>query len=324
MGRPPLEQAVVVVTGASSGIGRAASLRFARRGSRLVLMARGGEALEEVRSECERMGAPAVACRGDVRSEDDVERVAAEAQRRFGRIDVWVNNAGTMAYGEFWEIPSDIFRTVVETNLFGQVHGARAAIARFRRQDGGGVLINMSSVWGRITTPEVSPYVVSKQAVRAFSECLRHDLEGKPGIDVVTIIPQAVDTPIFEHAANVTGGSLRPIPPMYDVDTVAEGIVRCAESPKREVNYGRAGRALELLYALAPKLYCRVAPSMFLRGTFEDQPAEKQDGNVLHTIGPYREDGGWKAHGKPRLRRAVLAAGAGALGALVGRKSFRG
>jgi NAD(P)-dependent dehydrogenase (short-subunit alcohol dehydrogenase family) len=116
-----------------------------------------------------------------------------------------------MAYGPFEEIPSEVFRRIIETNLMGQVHGARVALKRFRAQ-GAGVLINMSSVWGRVPSPQVSPYVVSKNAVRAFSECLSGEVAGEADIHVATILPEAVDTPIFEHAGNYTRRQVRPTP----------------------------------------------------------------------------------------------------------------
>jgi len=141
----PLEQAVVVITGASSGIGRAAALRFARRGASLALCARAPGPLAAVAGECEAAGATVLHEALDVGEEEAVEALAQRAEERFGRIDVWVNNAGVIAYGEFLEIPSEVFRRVIETNLMGQVHGARAALRRFRKQDEG-VLINMSSV----------------------------------------------------------------------------------------------------------------------------------------------------------------------------------
>ena len=145
------------------------------------------------------MGAAAIALPTDVRDEAAVQALARASVERFGALDVWVNCAGVIAYGRFEEVPAEIFRAVIETNLFGQVHGARAALEHFRAQ-GSGVLVNLASVWGRVTTPDVSAYATSKFAVRAFSECLRHELRDVPGIDVATILPQAVDTPIFAHA----------------------------------------------------------------------------------------------------------------------------
>lgn len=316
----PLEEAVVVITGASSGIGRAAALRLARRARGLALCARSEEALAEVASECEGAGAEVLHRALDVSDEEAVEALAAATVERFGRLDVWVNNAGAIAYGPFEEIPSEVFRQIVETNLMGQVHGARAALRRFRAQ-GSGVLINMSSVWGRVSTPQVTPYIVSKNAVRAFSECLAGELVDEEEIHVATMVPQAVDTPIFEHAGNYTGRQVRPIPPVLDPGEVAEGIELCAESPKREVNYGQAGRALEILYALAPPLYRRLAHRAFLEGTWGEVAAAPAPGNVLRSRGPHAVEGGWHARRQGALRRAFLAAAGGAVTGLFGKKS---
>ena len=306
-----LRSSVVVVTGASSGIGRAAALAFARRGARLVLAGRAGGALEEAAGACRRLGAEALAVPTDVRDEQAVRALAGAAARRFGRIDVWVNDAGVIAYGRFEDVPGEVFRSVIDTNLLGQVHGARAVLPHFRRQ-GAGVLINMCSVWGRVTSPDVSAYVASKHAVRAFSECLRQELRDAPGVDVATMLPAAVDTPIFARAANYSGRPVRPVPPMVDPGEVAEGIVRCAQSPKREVTYGRLGRALEVLYAVAPPVYDRLVPSAFAAGNFGRGTAARAAGNVL---GPVADgagvDGGWRAERRGELRRALAAAAAG-------------
>ncbi|HYG97421.1 MAG TPA: SDR family NAD(P)-dependent oxidoreductase [Solirubrobacterales bacterium] len=316
----PLEEAVVVITGASSGIGRAAALRLSRRARSLVLCARSEEALAEVAAECERAGAATLYRALDVSDEEAVELLAEAAVEHFGRIDVWVNNAGTIAYGPFEEIPSAVFRQIVETNLMGQVHGARAALRRFRDQ-GSGVLINMSSVWGRVSTPQVTPYIVSKNAVRAFSECLAGELVDEEDIHVATMVPQAVDTPIFEHAGNYTGRQVRPIPPVLDPEEVARGIELCAENPKREVNYGQAGRALEILYAVAPALYRRLAHRAFLRGTWGSVPAAPAAGNVLRSTGPHAVEGGWHARRRKVLWRAFLAAAGGAVSGLLKKNS---
>jgi short-subunit dehydrogenase len=315
-----LEEAVVVITGASSGIGRAAALRLAHRARALALCARSEEALAEVAAECEGRGAATVYRALDVSEEEAVEAFAASVEADFGRIDVWVNNAGTIAYGPFEQIPSDVFRQVVETNLMGQVHGARAALSRFRAQ-GSGVLINMSSVWGRVSTPQVTPYIVSKNAVRALSECLAGELVDEEEIHVATMVPQAVDTPIFEHAGNYTGRQVRPIPPVLDVEAVARGIELCAENPKREVNYGQSGRALEILHAAAPPLYRRLAHLAFMRGSWGGVAAAPASGNVLESRGPHAAEGGWRTQRRGTLRRAFLAAAAGSLRGLFKRRS---
>jgi NAD(P)-dependent dehydrogenase (short-subunit alcohol dehydrogenase family) len=316
----PLEEAVVVITGASSGIGRAAALRIARRGGALALCARAEEPLTAVAEECEAAGASVLHRTLDVAEEEAVEAFAAAVEERFGRLDVWVNNAATMAYGTFDDIPSDVFRGVVETNLMGQVHGARAALRSFRRQ-GAGVLINMSSVWGQVSSPQVAPYVISKHAVRAFSEILQGELAGEPEINVAVVSPEAVDTPIFEHAANYTGRQVRPIPPVLDPDEVAAGIEACAEDPKREVSYGRAGRGLEVLHAAAPSLYRRLAHPAFVHGTWGQRPADPAPGNVLGSTGPHQIEGGWRTRRRGALRRAFLAAAGGAFSGILRKNS---
>lgn len=302
-----LANCVVVITGASSGIGRAAAHLFADEGSRLVLAARAVRPLNEVAAECERCGTRALAVSIDVRDEDAVERLAQAAVDRFGRLDVWVNGAGVMAYGHFDEVPTDVFRAVIETNLLGQVHGARAALRRFRDQRSG-VLINMSSVWGRVSAPDVSAYVTSKFAVRAFSECLRQELRAEPDIDVATMLPQAVDTPIFDRAANYSGRAARPIPPILDPRKVAEGIVACARSPKPEVTYSRAGRLIELAHATLPSLWQRFLPPAFEAGNYAETTVAANPGGVLEPgPTPYGVYGGWRKQRKREMWRALGA-----------------
>jgi NAD(P)-dependent dehydrogenase (short-subunit alcohol dehydrogenase family) len=314
-----LQGSVVVLTGASSGVGRAAAHAFAREGARLVLAARALEPLERVGAECRALGADVRVLSTDVRDEAAVRRLAACALEGFGAIDTWVNGAGVIAYGPFDAIPSDVFRAVIETNLMGQVHGARAALAQFRRQ-GQGVIINLCSVWGRVTSPQVSAYVTSKFAVRAFSECLRQELRDLPRIDVATILPQAVDTPIFDRAANYAGRRVRPLPPLLDPRTVADGIVRCARSPKREVTYARSGRLLELLQTVTPRLYQRVMPPVFVAGSFGSPTAPPGSGATLQAgAADHAVSGHWRSERRASLVASMTAAAGGLLRGALGR-----
>jgi NAD(P)-dependent dehydrogenase (short-subunit alcohol dehydrogenase family) len=298
---------VVVITGASSGFGRAAALAFVRAGARVSLGARGRGALEDTARACERAGGEALVVAADVGDADAVDRLATRTVERFGRIDVWVNNAGVILYGRFEDTPAEDFERVVRTNLLGQVHGARAALRQFRAQ-GHGVLINLGSVWGRVSSPQV-PYVASKHAVRAFSECLRQELRNDPGIEVATMLPQAADTPIFRHAGNYTGRQLCPIPPLVTAEEVADGILACARDPKREVTFGRAGRLVATFHMVAPGLYHRLLPRFFERATFATKPRPPSPGNLYKPSEPYAQvDGGWDR--RRRLPRRLAAAGA--------------
>ena len=299
---------MVVITGASSGFRRAAALAFARAGASVSLAARGREALEDTAHACRQVGADALVVTADVGDAEAVDQLANRTVERFGRIDVWVNNAGVILYGRFEDAPAEDFERVVRTNLLGQVHGARAALRQFRKQ-GRGVLINMGSVWGRVSSPQVSAYVASKHAVRAFSECLREELRHEPDIEVATMLPQAADTPIFAHAGNYTGRQVCPIPPLVTAEEVADGILACVRDPKREVTFGRAGRLVGVFHMVAPDLYLKLLPPFFERGTFGAKPRPPSPGNLYNPSEPYAQvDGGWER--RRRLPRRLAAAGA--------------
>jgi NAD(P)-dependent dehydrogenase (short-subunit alcohol dehydrogenase family) len=278
-----LDQAAVVLTGASSGIGRATALAMADKGAALALAARDPDALDAVAEECRAKGANAIAVPTDTAEEPAVQELARRAADELGRIDVWVNNAGVILYGHFADTPSAAYRRVIETNLFGQIHGSRAALAHFRSR-GSGVLINMASVWGRVTSPHVSAYVTSKFAVRAFSECLRQELRDADDIHVVTILPQAVKTPMFNRAGNFSGRRVKQLPVPRPADEIAKRIVWCSEDPKREVTDRRFGRLMEIAHAVAPALWERLMPVMFDRLAFDRESCPPTNGNLFDPV----------------------------------------
>jgi NAD(P)-dependent dehydrogenase (short-subunit alcohol dehydrogenase family) len=303
-----MQPSVAVVTGASSGIGRATALELARRGTSVVAVARREQALEELAWECRRLGVEAFVAVADVTDEQAVQAVADAAVERFGRIDMWINNAAVSLFGRFEEAPPDLYRRVIETNLFGYVHGARAAIPVFREQ-GRGVLVNVSSVFGAIGAPYLSAYVLSKWAIRGLSECLRQELRDAPDIHVCTVLPGSTDTPLFQHAANCTGRSVVPLRPVYPPARVASAIVRLAHRPRPEATIGLAGRGSLLGRRLSPGLTERVTARVVERSHFEDRPAERTAGNLYEPILDLAfVEGGWRRH-----RRRLAVAGAATL-----------
>jgi short-subunit dehydrogenase len=248
---PSLAGKVVVLTGASSGNGRAAARAFAQEGAWLVLAARREAVLEEVAAECLALGGEALVAPTDVAEPHAVELLAAAAIARFGRIDIWVNDAGVLQYGRFDETPTDVIEQVIHTNLLGCMYGSRVALQHFRAR-GQGTLINMGSILGRFGHPYTAAYVASKFAILGLTESLREEVADQPGVHVCAVLPAAIDTPIYERAANYTGRKIRPIWVLYPPEVVARAIVSLAKRPRREAYAGFYGRVAVLGRRIAP------------------------------------------------------------------------
>ena len=305
-----LKKSVVVITGASSGIGRATAHEFADKGASLVLAARSASELLEVVAECEQRGVRAIAVPTDVTNETEVLALAQRAVDTFGRIDVWVNNASVSVFGKLDEVPMEDFRRVFETNVFGYVHGARAALPVFREQ-GSGVLINVSSLVARMPQPYASAYTMSKHAVRALGMSLRQELvlDKQKNIHVSTVMPATIDTPFFQHAANYTGRTPKAMPPVYPPQDVAETIVEMARHPKREVYVGKVGPLMNLQMKFMPAMTERSAATMVDREQLADTPSPSTTGNLYEPM-PAGSDvsGGWKAGPSKGARAAKIGA----------------
>lgn len=259
-------------------------------------------------SECEQLGARALPIRTDVTDEGAVKALARKALENFGHIDVWVNNAAVSLMAPFESAPSDAWRRVIETNLFGYVYGARAALLAFREQ-GRGVLINVSSINGKVGGPYASAYVSSKFAIRGLGECLRQELRGED-IHVVTVMPASIDTPIFQHLANYTLRAVKPMKPVYSAERVARVIVNAVHRPRREVMVGTSAHLFGFLHRLLPGPSERMMGKMVERDHFQDAPAAHSPGNLFMPQQPSSISGGWR---KSPAKRAGL----GLLGGLL-------
>ena len=277
-----LRGATIVVTGASSGIGRLAALEFVRRGADVVVAARREAPLHSLVDECERRGGRALAVPTDVSDEAQVEALARRAVERFGRFDVWVNNAGVYLAGPFEDVPSADFRRVIEVDLLGYVHGARAAVRQFRRQ-GRGVLINNSSIAGVVPMPYFSAYTAAKFGVLGFSLAIRQELRGT-GIEVCTVLPSSIDTPIFQHAGNHQRHPLRAMTPSYRPEQAVRTLVAVAERPRRLAIVGGYGVIASLAHRLMPALVERIAEASIRRQHFRDDPREPTSGNLFDPV----------------------------------------
>ena len=256
---------VVVVTGASSGIGRAAALAFADAGCRLVLAARRVAALEDTAMRCRARGALAHVVQTDVTIDGDLERLRDAALRRWGRIDVWVNNAGTTYFARLDEGDLAAHRRVIDTNLIASMVATRLVLPVFRRQRQG-TLINIGSVLSQVGQTYVPAYVISKFGLRGLSEAVRADVADIPGIQVCTVLPYAVDTPHFQEAGNATGKQARAMQPVQEPEVVARAIVDVAARPRRQryvPRYVVAGLALHWLWPRATEQLLRRALSTF-------------------------------------------------------------
>ncbi len=327
----PINEQVIVITGASSGIGLVTARMAAHRGAQVVLAARNEQELVQAVDAIRRSGGRAVYQVADVADPDHVAEIATTAIREFGRIDTWVNNAAVAMYGRVMEVTLADMRRQFDVIYWGQVYGSRVAVPHLRTQ--GGALINVASALADRAIPLQGNYCAAKHALKAFTDALRMELEeaGAP-ISVTLVKPGSIDTPFFEKAKTYLDVEPQPVPPVYAPEVVARVILACAERPRRDIIVGGMGKVLSLSN-LAP----RATDKYMERATFDAQRTDQPvaEGRRDNLYGPVARDGGergqrWAGRTKrtslytqAALRPGAAAAIVGGAGLLLAAVSYR-
>jgi short-subunit dehydrogenase len=273
---------VVLVTGASSGIGEAAARLAARRGDHVVLLARGRRALERVARDCERLGAASASVRPtDMSVDAEVGAAVSATMARHGRIDTVVGSAGVVAYGRVHEVPVEVFDQVVTTNLLGSVNLARHVLPVLRDQDSGSLVL-VGSLIGHIAVPDMAPYVLSKWGVRALARQLRVDNRDRPGVRIGYVAPGGVDTPIYRQAATYGGAVGRPPFPVTTPERIAERVLAVADGRRQSGQVGIANEVIRWGFSTLPWAYDRLVGPLFAVAAQDQTVASRPGpGNVL-------------------------------------------
>ena len=280
---------VIVITGASSGIGLVTAQMAAAAGARVVLAARNRRDLEHAAEEIGREGGEALAVPTDVTDYRDVTRLADKAVATFGRIDTWVNNAAVSAYGLFRDQSLEDFQRVMDVNFMGQVHGAKAALPHLELTRG--ALICVGSTLSDRGVPLQGAYCASKHALKGWLDSLRVELrKERSGVRVTLVKPSSINTPLFNNAKTQLGVMPQPIPPIYEPELAARAILRAAEGDERDVFVGGAGKLLSTAERISPKL---VDVHQRVTG-FESQRTDRaKSAEAPHNLHrPLKHDGG--------------------------------
>jgi len=293
----PINEQVIVLTGATSGIGLVTARMAAECGAKLVLTARNQEALEKLREEININDADAIAVPADVSNEDEVLKVAVEAVNEFGNFDTWINNAGVSIYGRLEDVSIEDSRQLFETNFWGVVNGSIIAARNLKMF--GGAIINVGSTLSDRAIPLQGMYCASKHAVKGFTDALRMELEAdKAPISVTLIKPSAIDTPYKEHAKNYLEVQPQNPPPVYAPEAVAEAILHCAENPTRDVFIGGGGKAISTMGKYVPRVTDWYMESTMIDSQKSDKPAKVRTVEGLYESRDARlhERGGYEGH----------------------------
>ncbi len=279
----PVSQQVIVITGASSGIGLATARAAAEQGARVVLAARNEEALSAISAEITANGGEATHVVADVGRRDDVQRIADAAIARFGGFDTWVNDAGVSIYGKLEEIADEDSQRLFQTNFWGVVYGSLIAVAHLKSR--GGALINVGSVVSDMAIPLQGMYSASKHAIKGFTDALRMELiHDQAPVSVTLIKPGSIDTPFPEHAKKYVPNQPDVPAPVYPPEEVARAILFAAAHPKRDLYIGSSSRLMSVGMRTMPGVMDKVASRAFVAGQMKDEPARDYEG-TLHRAG---------------------------------------
>lgn len=306
----------VVITGASSGIGRAAAEAFAREGCNIVLAARGRVALDETAQLCRDLGAVALAVPTDVSVAGDVQQLAQTALQFNGRIDVWVNNAGVMATGMLEDMPIEAVDQIIKTNLLGYLHGAHTILPIFKKQQDG-VLINNISIGGWMPAPYGTAYSASKYGVRGMVESLQGEVSHFPNIHVCAMYPAIQRSTGNMHSAKYSGFSSK-IPPLsFDPRVLAAAMVKTAKYPRKEVYTDWSSVLFKTVYGMFPKTLVNTA-SAAMRIMMKKDAPEGTNGNILTpSAEPHRIYGETMLPPPSKTSKLIMLSGLLAAGAVM-------
>jgi len=296
----PIQEQVIVITGASSGIGLATVTLAAERGAKIVLAARSEETTARIAEEINQAGGEAISVPCDVSDRAQVEQVIRAAIERFGRIDTWVNNAGLSIYGRLDEVSEDDHRRLFETNFWGIYYGSLAVLPHLKAN--GGALINVGSEVSEAVVPLQGMYSVTKHAVKGFTDALRIEVEqlDKAPVSITLIQPTATDTPFPQHAKNYTDKEPKLPSPLDDPKDVAEAILDAATTPTRSKKVGALSKVNTTVAKLAPKLGDKMAAKQADRQHYEERPRNpegtlKKAGELVGPAGQIYGAGGQEA-----------------------------
>lgn len=269
---------VVLVTGASSGIGRATAILLTQQGTHVVLASRSKPALLNAQAEC--VPGMTLLVPTDVSSPRQVQRLMDRAVATYGRVDAVVHSAAVLAYGRFEDIPADVFNRSITVTVTGTANVARASLQLFHKQ-GGGALVVVGSLLGKIAVPYMSSYVTAKWAVHGLVRTLQIEARQTPGIQVSLVSPGGVDTPIYRQAGTYLGRNGRPPPPIISAERVAAVVLQRIDRPARDSDVGPANGLTVLGFRALPSLFDRIVTPLMRAGGLSDGPAEATVGNVF-------------------------------------------